>query len=73
MTAESAPAVARRDPAAIARTAAAVLTPPVRSGLAELLLTMADDEFVSGFTDSEWTGIAPILEEDVAISSIAQD
>ena len=34
---------------------------------------MADDEFVSGFTDSEWTGIAPLLEEDVAISSIAQD
>jgi ring-1,2-phenylacetyl-CoA epoxidase subunit PaaC len=34
---------------------------------------MADDEFVSGFTDSEWTGIAPILEEDVAMSSISQD
>lgn len=38
-----------------------------------LLLSMADDEFVSGFSDSEWTGIGPILEEDVAISSIAQD
>ena len=73
MTAESAPTVVRRDPSTIARTAAAALIPPVRSGLAELLLTMADDEFVSGFTDSEWTGIAPILEEDVAISSIAQD
>jgi ring-1,2-phenylacetyl-CoA epoxidase subunit PaaC len=34
---------------------------------------MADDEFVIGFSDSEWTGIGPILEEDVAISSIAQD
>ena len=34
---------------------------------------MADDEFVIGFSDSEWTGIAPILEEDVAMSSIAQD
>ena len=34
---------------------------------------MADDEFVIGFSDSEWTGIAPILEEDVAISSLAQD
>jgi ring-1,2-phenylacetyl-CoA epoxidase subunit PaaC len=45
----------------------------VRTALAELLLTMADDEFVSGFTDSEWTGIAPLLEEDVAISSISQD
>jgi ring-1,2-phenylacetyl-CoA epoxidase subunit PaaC len=34
---------------------------------------MADDEFVGGFVDSEWTGIAPLLEEDVAISSISQD
>jgi len=34
---------------------------------------MADDEFVSGLMDSEWTGIAPLLEEDVAISSISQD
>src|SRR5947199_185332 len=34
---------------------------------------MADDEFIIGFSDSEWTGIAPILEEDVAISSLAQD
>ena len=49
------------------------LDPGLRDALAELLLTMADDEFVSGFTDSEWTGIAPLLEEDVAISSISQD
>ena len=53
--------------------AAAALAPATRDALAELLLTMADDEFVSGFTDSEWTGIAPLLEEDVAISSISQD
>jgi ring-1,2-phenylacetyl-CoA epoxidase subunit PaaC len=44
-----------------------------RDALAELLLTLADDEFVIGFWDSEWTGIAPMLEEDVATSSIAQD
>jgi ring-1,2-phenylacetyl-CoA epoxidase subunit PaaC len=43
------------------------------NALALLLLSMADDEFVVGFSDSEWTGIGPILEEDVAISSIAQD
>jgi ring-1,2-phenylacetyl-CoA epoxidase subunit PaaC len=56
------------------RTApAAALAPRTRDALAEFLLTMADDEFVSGFTDSEWTGIAPLLEEDVAISSISQD
>jgi len=50
-----------------------VTDPALRGALAELLLTMADDEFVSGFTDSEWTGIAPILEEDIAMSSISQD
>jgi ring-1,2-phenylacetyl-CoA epoxidase subunit PaaC len=49
------------------------IEPRLRTALSELLLTMADDEFVSGFMDSEWTGIAPLLEEDVAISSIAQD
>jgi ring-1,2-phenylacetyl-CoA epoxidase subunit PaaC len=44
-----------------------------RTALAELLLTLADDEFVLGYWDSEWTGIAPMLEEDVAFSSLAQD
>jgi len=44
-----------------------------QAALGDLVLTMADDEFVIGFSDSEWTGIAPILEEDVAMSSIAQD
>jgi ring-1,2-phenylacetyl-CoA epoxidase subunit PaaC len=57
-----------------AGTAAAdALAPATRAALADLLFTIADDEFVSGFTDSEWTGIAPLLEEDVAISSISQD
>lgn len=51
----------------------AALDPQIRAALAELLLTMADDEFVIGFWDSEWTGIAPVLEEDVAFSSLAQD
>ncbi len=50
----------------------ATAAPPATS-LAELLRSMADDEFVIGFSDSEWTGIAPLLEEDVAMSSIAQD
>jgi ring-1,2-phenylacetyl-CoA epoxidase subunit PaaC len=39
----------------------------------ELLLEAADDELVLGWRDSEWTGIAPLLEEDVAFSSIAQN
>ena len=37
------------------------------------LLGLADDELVIGWRDSEWTGIAPMLEEDVAFSSIAQN
>ncbi len=40
---------------------------------AQLLLTLADDELILGWRNSEWTGIAPFLEEDVAFSSIAQN
>ena len=40
---------------------------------AELLLPIADDELILGWRNSEWTGIAPFLEEDVAFSSIAQN
>jgi len=40
---------------------------------AQLLLQIADDELILGWRDSEWTGIAPSLEEDVAFSSIAQN
>jgi ring-1,2-phenylacetyl-CoA epoxidase subunit PaaC len=39
----------------------------------ERLLGIADDELIIGWRDSEWTGIAPMLEEDVAFSSIAQN
>ena len=39
----------------------------------ELLLEIADDELIVGWRNSEWTGIAPTLEEDVAFSSIAQN
>ena len=39
----------------------------------QALLGLADDELVIGWRDSEWTGIAPMLEEDVAFSSIAQN
>jgi len=49
------------------------LDPIAIDALAELLVSVADDEFIIGFWDSEWTGIAPMLEEDVATSSIAQD
>jgi ring-1,2-phenylacetyl-CoA epoxidase subunit PaaC len=39
----------------------------------DLLLQIADDELILGWRNSEWTGIAPVLEEDVAFSSIAQN
>jgi len=41
--------------------------------VSDLLLSIADDELILGWRDSEWTGIAPFLEEDVAFSSIAQN
>ncbi|HVW90341.1 MAG TPA: 1,2-phenylacetyl-CoA epoxidase subunit PaaC [Gaiellaceae bacterium] len=40
---------------------------------ARRLIAIADDELILGWRDSEWTGIAPTLEEDVAFSSIAQN
>jgi ring-1,2-phenylacetyl-CoA epoxidase subunit PaaC len=45
----------------------------VNEQVRQLLLEYADDELVIGWRDSEWTGIAPVLEEDVALSSIAQN
>jgi ring-1,2-phenylacetyl-CoA epoxidase subunit PaaC len=54
-------------------TAAPPLDRAIVVALDGLLRSMADDEFVIGFSDSEWTGIAPLLEEDVAMSSLAQD
>jgi ring-1,2-phenylacetyl-CoA epoxidase subunit PaaC len=43
------------------------------SAPAPQLLQIADDELILGWRDSEWTGIAPFLEEDVAFSSISQN
>lgn len=39
----------------------------------EFLYKIADDQLIIGHRDSEWTGLGPILEEDIAFSSIAQD
>ena len=36
-------------------------------------MALADDELILGHRDSEWTGHAPILEEDIAFANIAQD
>ncbi len=41
--------------------------------LKDLLYKMADDLLIIGHRNSEWTGLGPMLEEDIAFSSMAQD
>jgi ring-1,2-phenylacetyl-CoA epoxidase subunit PaaC len=47
--------------------------PHLQDLLAEALLALADDELILSHRDSEWTGHAPILEEDIAFANIALD
>jgi ring-1,2-phenylacetyl-CoA epoxidase subunit PaaC len=52
------------------------MTPPTDDGTPGrtlLLLSIADDELVTGHRHAHWTGVAPSLEEDLAFSTIAQD
>jgi ring-1,2-phenylacetyl-CoA epoxidase subunit PaaC len=39
----------------------------------ELIIKIADDALIFGHRNSEWTGLGPTLEEDIAFSSMAQD
>lgn len=39
----------------------------------ELLFQLADDDFILAYRGSEWLGLAPHIEEDVAFSSMSQD
>ena len=43
------------------------------TGVTEYLLAFADDEHLMGQQHTEWIGVAPFLEEDLAFSSIGQD
>src|SRR6188472_4363522 len=43
------------------------------TAIKDLLFRMADEELILGHRNSEWTGLGPILEEDIAFSSMAQD
>jgi ring-1,2-phenylacetyl-CoA epoxidase subunit PaaC len=45
----------------------------MNKALRDLLFKMADDALIIGHRNSEWTGIGPMLEEDLAFSSMAQD
>lgn len=49
------------------------LAAEVSAALAERLTALADDELVLGHRNAEWTGHAPLLEEDIAIANVAQD
>ena len=43
------------------------------AGIRSYLLAFADDEHLMGQQHTEWIGLAPFLEEDLAFSSIGQD
>jgi ring-1,2-phenylacetyl-CoA epoxidase subunit PaaC len=43
------------------------------AAIKELLYKIADDQLILGHRNSEWTGMGPLLEEDIAFSSMAQD
>ena len=45
----------------------------LREPLIEALLAMADDKFLLGHRNGDWTGLGPFLEADIAFSNIAQD
>ena len=44
-----------------------------RSALILRLTALADDELLLAHRDAEWTGHAPMLEEDIALANIALD
>ena len=45
----------------------------VKKPIINLLYQLADDDFLYAYRNSEWLGLAPHIEEDVASSSISQD
>lgn len=49
------------------------LAPEYKEAVVNLLFQLADDDFLYSYRGSEWLGLAPHIEEDVASSSIAQD
>ena len=45
----------------------------LQKAITTLITSMADDALILGHRNSEWTGLGPIMEEDIAFSSMAQD
>jgi ring-1,2-phenylacetyl-CoA epoxidase subunit PaaC len=54
-------------------TEAAKQNPEYAQALTDLLFQLADDDFILAYRGSEWLGLAPHIEEDVAFSSMSQD
>ena len=44
-----------------------------RDAVVDLLYRLADDALIIGHRDSEWTGLAPILEEDIGTPLVSVD
>lgn len=55
------------------KTDISLQNPAYKSALTALLFQLADDDFILAYRGSEWLGLAPHIEEDVAFSSISQD
>jgi ring-1,2-phenylacetyl-CoA epoxidase subunit PaaC len=51
----------------------AINHPAYLEALTALLYQLADDDFILAYRGSEWLGLAPHIEEDVAFSSISQN
>ena len=49
------------------------MTDEKKLAIQDLIFRIADDQLIIGHRNSEWTGLGPILEEDIAFSSMAQD
>lgn len=50
-----------------------VMDPQYSEAVRSLLFQLADDDFMYSFRGSEWLGLAPHIEADIAFSSISQD
>jgi ring-1,2-phenylacetyl-CoA epoxidase subunit PaaC len=50
-----------------------VMDPGYTDAIRTLLFQLADDDFMYSFRGSEWLGLAPHIEADIAFSSISQD
>ncbi|MFT9820470.1 1,2-phenylacetyl-CoA epoxidase subunit PaaC [Lysinibacillus sp. NPDC056185] len=49
------------------------VTPEYKKAVITVLYQLADDDYLFSYRGSEWLGLAPHIEEDVAFSSITQD